>query len=296
MDNSQSSTWQADAVLFDNIVEASHATPAFDVKIHRTRWLRQGSAFFEPSMHFVEMVMSSKSLVYGSYSSRPTRSEHVALGDVAFMPKNARLHCAIEPGTQRSISCLFDVDALAERTGMEWRLPEFDLTDGLSIGNEYVRAGLRRIADELVSPGFASAAQIECSLVFIAMELMRILDRSDEARPAAIGSLTKRQLSRLCAIIVDSVGDTPTLGELASETGMCPQSLASAFRKTTGETLRSFLANSRLERAKKMLLDRSRLVKQVAYDCGFKNAASFTAAFRKATGMTPGDYRALSAA
>ncbi len=288
--------WQSNAMLFSNDVEDGVSSTAFDVQLYRTRWLKGGEARFRPSMHFIEMVISSKSLVRGSYSSRGDRADFIPLGDVVFMPQDAVLNCAIEPGSQRSISCMFDADLLASRTGTEWKLPDFHLDDALNIGNEYVRAGLRRIADELVAPSFASVAQIECSLMFIAMEMLRILDRSHETKPIVAGRLTKRQLSRLCSMLVDSIGEPPSLGELAAETGMCGRSLATAFRNTTGETFRSFLAKSRLERAKILLPDRKLLIKQVAYDCGFKNTASFTAAFRKATGMTPGDYRTRVAA
>jgi AraC family transcriptional regulator len=40
-----------------------------------------------------------------------------------------------------------------------------------------------------------------------------------------------------------------------------------------------------------LLGSRQLLIKQVAYECGFRNCAAFSAAFRKATGVTPESYR-----
>ena len=44
-------------------------------------------------------------------------------------------------------------------------------------------------------------------------------------------------------------------------------------------------------KAKTLLMDERLLVKEVAYLSGFQNAAAFTAAFRKATGQTPQEFR-----
>jgi len=40
-----------------------------------------------------------------------------------------------------------------------------------------------------------------------------------------------------------------------------------------------------------MLSNPRLLIKQVGYECGFRGAAAFVAAFHKATGMTPAQYR-----
>jgi AraC family transcriptional regulator len=97
-------------------------------------------------------------------------------------------------------------------------------------------------------------------------------------------------------MVIDTPDSPPTIGELAAACGMGGRRLAFAYRNTTGVTLRSFIAGARLERAKIMLMDRHTLIKQVAYDSGFHSSAAFTAAFRKATGMTPVAFRAQIAA
>jgi len=283
--------WRATSRLFDDIIEEREATEAFDIQIHRTRWLVDGDAAFKPALPFIEMMLSPQKFVQGSYTPHAGGARYVPLGDVSFVPREAELHCRVQPGAQRSISCIFDVDRIAARAGIEWTWPDFDLEEALDLGNGYIRMALRRIAEELFSPSFASVAQIECSLMFVAMELLRVLGHDTRQQQPEAGRLTQRQLDRLREMVIDSIGEIPSLGELAAENGLCGRKLASAYRRTTGSTLRSFLANARLERAKMLLPDRSLLIKQVAYDCGFKNSASFTAAFRKATGLTPAEYR-----
>lgn len=286
--------WRSSTDLFDNVVEERLHTDAFDVQIHRTRWIESGEAIFSPSLSFIEMMLGSTTHVQGSYAHPDDPAKLTPLGNVSFMPRQSQLHCHVVPGSQRSVSCMFDIEKLADRNGIAWEWPDFDPDDALDVGNEYIRAGLRRIAEELVSPSFSAVAQIECSLMFIAMELRRVYGSRRDAA-ATTGRLTHGQLAKLCDMIIEKAGETPSLGELAAETGMSGRSLAAAVRNTTGETFRTFLANVRLEKAKMLLLDRHLLIKQIAYDCGFKSSASFAAAFHKAVGVTPAGYRSQTA-
>lgn len=279
-------------LVYDDVVEAHVCAEAFDVRIHRTRWRNRGMADFKASMSFIEMMLGPTGLVSATYDQRSGQDRLVRLGDVTFIPKDAVLHCRAVPGSQRTLSCLFDIDRLAARTGLAWEWPDFDREEALDTGNEYIRMGLRRIAEELLAPGFASTAQIECSLLFIAMELLRVLRGSAPAECNSSARLDRRELARLCEMVIDPKGDIQGLGELAADLGMCSRTLASAFRRTTGKTFRSFLAEARVEKAKTLLGDRRMLIKQVAFDCGFRSCAAFSAAFRKATGLTPENYRA----
>lgn len=63
------------------------------------------------------------------------------------------------------------------------------------------------------------------------------------------------------------------------------------FKNTTGHTLRSYVASRHIARAKVLLADGRLLVKQVAYRSGFRSAAAFGEAFRRATGLTPLQFR-----
>jgi AraC family transcriptional regulator len=72
---------------------------------------------------------------------------------------------------------------------------------------------------------------------------------------------------------------------------MSPRHLIRTFKNTVGATLSDFIAEARIRRAKEELSREGALIKVVAGDCGFQSAAAFSASFRKATGMTPKEYR-----
>jgi AraC family transcriptional regulator len=239
-------------------------------------------------------LLLSAPKIRGTYRRGAGIDAYADLVDVIFIPKDLPLYCILTPGMQRCISCMFDIGGLSRRAGLEWSWPDFDPADTLLIRNDYVRAGMRRLAEEVLSPGFAAAIQIEYALMFVAFELRRLLHGAPQR--AGGGRLSVGQLNLLRSMMVETSGKPPSIGQLAEACGMSGRQLAGAYRKTTGVTLRSFIAETALERAKALLLNRRALIKQVAFESGFQSSAAFTAAFRKAAGMTPVEYRRATTA
>ncbi len=273
---------------YDNFVEGHLSGGAYDVRLHRTRWPEAGSGVFNPSLCFIKMHLSPGSPVNGGYAPRPDHP----LRDVIFVPQGAPLYISWQQGTDRGISCMVDMARLSEAAGFEWSWPDFDLASTLSIGNDYVRAGMRRIAEEILTPGFASDVQIECALTFIALEIRRELERGGDQPEHNPGKLSAQQLAQLRSMVIESSGPPPGVAGLATACGMTSRQLVLALRNTIGVTVRSFVAQARLERAKVFLLDGKTPIKRISYECGFSSSAAFTAAFRKATGETPRSFRA----
>jgi len=85
-----------------------------------------------------------------------------------------------------------------------------------------------------------------------------------------------------------------TIEGLAQVAGVSRRHFMRAFRESTGQTPLRFVYGLRLERAKEFLLDPRRTATEVAMDCGFSHAQHFSTAFKKATGVTPSDFRRAS--
>jgi AraC family transcriptional regulator len=273
-----------------HVVEQQLSGPAFDVQLHRTHFPAPGEGVFQSSWCFIEMFFTATRQVKASFLSSVPAHDRSYLGDVAFVPARTALYYDWMPGVQRCIACGFDIRALATLAAPEWTWPSFDPEQGLHIRNEYVALGLRRIAEELLSPGFSSALQVECTLMFIALELRRHLGRNADGICPRNGRLSSRQLATLHSMVLDSAA-APTIAEMAAVMGMGARQLAHSYRGATGGTLRSFIATGRLERAKNLLHDGRMKIQQVARDAGFRSAPAFAAAFRKATGLTPREFR-----
>ncbi|MDE6923936.1 MAG: response regulator [Acetatifactor sp.] len=63
------------------------------------------------------------------------------------------------------------------------------------------------------------------------------------------------------------------------------------FKQEAKVTLKQYLSNYRLERAKKLLEHDYMKITEIAEKCGFANANYFAKVFRDATGMSPMEYR-----
>ena len=65
------------------------------------------------------------------------------------------------------------------------------------------------------------------------------------------------------------------------------------FRARTGRTLSDYIIDIRLGYAARMLVDSSKNVSEICYECGFNNLSNFNRAFKTKRGYTPRDFRAM---
>ena len=81
-----------------------------------------------------------------------------------------------------------------------------------------------------------------------------------------------------------------SINMLGEKFGLTPHYLSKLFKEQTGKTLLDFIHLVRLDHAKEMLVSRDRTVEEIAIEVGYTNRVTFTRAFKKYFGMTPGKY------
>jgi len=81
------------------------------------------------------------------------------------------------------------------------------------------------------------------------------------------------------------------LQEVASLTGLIPNSFCRYFKTRTGKTYNQFLLEIRIGYACKLLLDNNQSIKQVCFESGFNNFSCFHKSFKAITGYTPQNYQ-----
>lgn len=89
----------------------------------------------------------------------------------------------------------------------------------------------------------------------------------------------------------ESLAAAVTLDSLAAREALSKQSLIRKFRICTGLTPMQYLLSARLNESKILLRDTSLNISQIAQQCGFENVYYFSNCFRKATGISPSQYR-----
>lgn len=93
-------------------------------------------------------------------------------------------------------------------------------------------------------------------------------------------------------LIAGPQGTLLTITDLAAGVAVARRSLELRFRRETGITLHEALTRRRIDAAKRLLSSTNETMTMVAETCGYSSVHYFTTAFKRATGTTPGAWRA----
>jgi AraC family transcriptional regulator len=186
--------------------------------------------------------------------------------------------------------CVFDPARLGLPHQQLQRWQGIDPLAVLDIRNPRLEATMGWLCGELLQPSFASQLHITSMLTLLTLETQRHF--GGPLPPEETGSrLNGRQWSLVKELIEQAPPAELSVHQLARACGLPGRNFPAMFRRTVGMPLRSFVAATHIEKAKLLLSDPQLLVKQVAMRSGFESASGFALAFRKATGMTPQQYR-----
>lgn len=216
------------------------------------------------------------------------RSSLMPLGDLMLIPAGTSVSAMGDGGEHRLAVCTMTRGILPE---------DFDITDQRhlalcsDIRDAHVRGGMRRLAQEAVAPGFAADILVDGLVRTLQIDLMRYLMAVARRPAAATGTLAPWQLRRVEEYVRAREGERVRIADLAAEAGISPGHLVRTFKRSTGRTVHQFVEDVRLERARALLSGTTLPLKQVASRLGFGTPSSFSLAFRRATGTTPGRYR-----
>jgi len=103
-------------------------------------------------------------------------------------------------------------------------------------------------------------------------------------------ALDPRRLSRVLDYVESNLTQEITVDQLASVAALSRFHFSRMFKATTGCPPSRFIGRRRLELAKSLLVEGVSIA-QVAQMCRFSSDSNFARAFRRATGLTPAQYR-----
>ncbi len=226
---------------------------------------------------------SARACFAGWHSGRYER-----IGEVFVVPPTIEMAArSDEDRSLQSVICLLD---LAPVLALFDRLPEMSerfLLLGLDVRDANVRHGMLRLADEARHPGFASQILVESIASQVSVDLLRYGLALPER--GVQGGLAPWQLRRIEERLYE-VREAPTLHELAELCGISVRQLTRAFRTARGCSVGTHVADRQIGHAKRLLAaDQS--VAAIAGTLGFSSSSNFCYAFRRATGLSPGEYR-----
>ncbi|MCZ8517732.1 helix-turn-helix domain-containing protein [Paenibacillus filicis] len=103
---------------------------------------------------------------------------------------------------------------------------------------------------------------------------------------------SEQLLQEICAYIQEHFGDgLLSLTSIADHKGITSQYLSNFFKKHQGQNLSDYIAQIRLQHAKRFLKDPSLPISEIAALVGYASDIAFIRFFKKYEGITPGKYR-----
>jgi AraC family transcriptional regulator len=221
------------------------------------------------------------------FRQRRSRSQFRRPGHLFLLPPDEAIEFKSGVGHQRLLICRLLTDSLCHWLEMDIQWTAARLDASLDISNARIRHLLLSLGEETRNPGLASELLLESMVAQLAVELLRHYEGISE--PAVTGQLAEWRLRLIDERLTDEVL-SPTLTELATLCRLSVRQLSRSFLNSRGMTLGQYVKQKQLERARQML-QAGDSVKAIAYSLGFSSPSSFCYAFRKALGVTPGQFR-----
>jgi AraC family transcriptional regulator len=140
-------------------------------------------------------------------------------------------------------------------------------------------------------PAVVDSVYAETLGLLAAIEIARLQNAGAEAYVRESGRLSAEVERLIREFISDNLQHNISLGDLAGIARLSRFHFTRSFKKTVGLPPHQFILQSRVERAKRMLLSSDLAIGEIAHSLGFANQGQFTNAFRKVMGVTPAHYR-----
>jgi len=161
------------------------------------------------------------------------------------------------------------------------------------VTDEVITRTGRAMAVELAAEEIGHGEMLDSMVRQLVIHLLRThltVRKSDLIELSRAGPVDRR-LRRAIEFMHDNYAGGLSLEEIASAAYLSEYHFARLFKEIIGVTPHVYLANLRLERARKLLAETELPISEVAALVGYHSQSHFTKIFKSITGTTPRAYR-----
>jgi len=181
-----------------------------------------------------------------------------------------------------------DLDNICARNGVAISQ---DLCGHIDLRDQHFARLLANMAQELLDPGMMVDEMGAALAIELCVYLLRLMRRNSTKLFTASGGLPQHKLSKVLETIESSLEEPPSVQELAAIAGLSVNHFAHAFRQTTGMPPYRYMLEARLCVARRLMADPALSITEIALRTGFASSSQFATAFRRATGLSPREWR-----
>jgi AraC-like DNA-binding protein len=155
-----------------------------------------------------------------------------------------------------------------------------------------MEAALQLLSLETEQPGLGSSVVVSRLADILFVQAIRTYAKSAGRHEFGwLSALSDVRLAPVFRAIHTGFERPWTVGSLASLAGMSRSAFALRFKDRVGLAPLEYLARWRMFRAGALLREGTRTIAAIAHAVGYESEASFTKAFKRATGLSPGLFR-----
>jgi AraC family transcriptional regulator len=207
-------------------------------------------------------------------------------GRLTFVPAGHDFFGWQDPRVLTRVNYLY-IDPSGPLLDSELRFSEIEFRPRLFFFDSELWRLTEKLKHETMNTGPGLTHYAEALGVLLGHELLRL----NNSMPPVVarGGLSGRQQKRVADFIEEHLADNVRLAELAALANLSPYHFARAFKTSFGQPPHRYHLGRRIERAKALLAEHP--VTEVALAVGFAETSSFSAAFRRVTGVSPRAFR-----
>ena len=215
-------------------------------------------------------------------------------GEVAIIPAGVPSHWHWHSGRSQETLHLYLHPRFVQQTAETWGLNhgQMAIEPQLGVRDEQLSHLALSLLYELKEENVVGKLYADSVASALAMQLARRYSCLKEVRISK-GGMAPHKLRRAIEFISDHLEQEQDveLMLIAEEVGLSYYHFSRAFKQSMGLSPINYLAQQRIERAKRLLSETERPIVEIAVQTGFCSQSHFTASFRRWAGVTPKSFR-----
>lgn len=155
-----------------------------------------------------------------------------------------------------------------------------------------IRGGLNRETAFVLSDTYIQKAELLEDYVGLArLNAQMVLDFTKRVDAAKCGAHNSKLVRAARDYIFDHINEPISTDALAAFLRMNRTYLCNLFMRETGMTVNHYIANVKMDEAKRLMRVTHKSIAEIAEYLGFSSQSYFQKVFKKYAGVTPGEYR-----
>jgi AraC family transcriptional regulator len=225
-----------------------------------------------------------------SLEGLPTSNLRDLSRKLTFVPAGSEFSGWAKPRLLSRVTCLY-IDPLGPLLDPALGFAEIDFKPQLFFFDQAIWETVQKLKGEIGEDRAGGQYYAEALGGVLCHELMRLNGNATAPTAGQTGGLAAWQKKRLVDYIETHLDQPLSLAAMAEIVRLSPYHFARAFKRSFGVPPHRYHMLRRIEATKILLGKTSVPVTEIALRLGFSETSSFTAGFRRVTGVSPSEYR-----